>query len=446
MSPATLKIPPSGLPSEALNIWSSYPNRPTNWSHQSLEQRTRRTRLERLAVSAAKPAATVQQWLEALVSDGSAASSITALKCAAIVHESESYDDDVHCAHIVLTTDGRWCAADPNHLFLPSEYTPNVPDAAIVSPDVAADDDARAALEKLGIKSADMKGELGALIDTGFNNYSAAQWQKFWRLVGQAGNCAVELLLDPARRGEICVRTLAGDFRSIIRTLLPGAIVPEDSSRDRKVAVDTAFHSSHLEVLRAIGSVPAPVTDYPTFGNRWVWAYRSNMIAEYIAEMPVKPQSDKLVFNRDHCVGPLDLMYELSDQGKAFFSEAVLSQNDPAWILSHTTQRKYQPKSMLPPSIWMVQRHGCLHTSLGVRPVAQCFSPDLLSLSDFLPVAGITPDAAERVGLRANSDGISVDEWKYALEVATTVQDAVKLGRFYGTAAQWIAADRKSVV
>jgi superfamily II DNA or RNA helicase len=440
VSPATLKVPPSGLPAEALNIWSAYPNRPTDWSHQSLEQRTRRTRLERLAVSATKPAATVQQWLEALVSDGSAASSIAALKCGAVVHESDAYDDDVHCAHIVLTSDRGWCAADPNHLFLPSEYTPNVPDAAIVSPDVAADDDARTALEKLGIKSADVKGELGALIDTGFNNYSAAQWQKFWRLVGQAGNCAVELLLEPARRGEISVRTLAGDFRSTIRTLLPGAIVPEDSSRDRKIAVDTGFHSSHLEVLRALGSVPAPVTDYPTRGNRWVWAYRNNMIAEYTAEMPVKPQADKLKFDRDRCVGPLEVLYELSDEGKALFSEAVLSQNDPAWTLSHSTQRKYPSKPMPAPSVWIVQRHGCLNTSLGVRPLARCLSPELLSLSDFLPVASISLDAAERVGLRTNPKSISVDEWKDALELASTVQDAAKLGRFYGAAAEWTDA------
>jgi superfamily II DNA or RNA helicase len=437
VAPIALNIPPSGLPSEALKVWSSYPNRPQDWSHNSLEQRTRRTRLERLAVSVTKPAATVQQWLEALVTDRSPTASIAALKCAAIVHESEPYDDDVHSAHIVLTTDGRWSAADPNHVFLPSEYTPNVPDAAIVNLEVATDDDARGALEKLGIKSADVKGELGALIDSGFSNYSAAQWQKFWKLVAQAGNSAVELLSEPARRGEICVRTLAGDFRSIIRTLLPGAIVPEDASRDRKVAVDTAFHSSHLEVLRAIGSVPAPVTDYPTRGNRWSWAYRNNMITEYTAAMPVKPQADKLVFDRDRCVGPLDVLYELSDEGKSLFSEAVLSQNDPAWTLTHATQKKYPPRPMPAPSVWMVQRQGCLHTSLGVRPVAECFSPELSSLSDFLPIASITLDAAERVGLRANAESISVDEWKDALELATTIQDAAKLGQFYGIAAQW---------
>jgi superfamily II DNA or RNA helicase len=440
VAPTTLNIPPSGLPSEALKVWSSYPNRPHDWSHHSLEQRTRRTRLERLAVSATAPAANLQQWLEALVADGSPAASIAALKCAAIVHESESYDDDVHCARIVLTTDGRWSAADPNHVFLASEYTPNVPDAAVVNLEVAADDEARMALEKLGIKSADVKGELGALIDSGFSNYSATQWQKFWRIVAQAGNSAVELLTEPARRGEICVRTLAGDFRSIIRTLLPGAIVPADASRDRKVAVDTTFHSSNLEVLRAIGSVPAPVADYHTRGTRWVWAYRSTMTAEYSAAMQVKPQADKLEFDRDRCVGPLDVLYELSDEGKALFSEAVLSQNDPAWTLKHATQKRYPPRLMPAPSVWIVQRQGCLRTSLGVRPVAECLSPELSALSDFLPVVSITADAAHRVGLRAHAENITADEWKDAFELATAVEDAAKLGRLYGAAARFIAA------
>ena len=95
-------------------------------------------------------------------------------------------------------------AADPSHLFIASEYGPNTPDAVLVSDAVAADEQGRDALDKLGIRSADVRGELGALVDSGFNNYSPTQWKKFWKLVAHAGNAAAELLSGPAKRGELC--------------------------------------------------------------------------------------------------------------------------------------------------------------------------------------------------------------------------------------------------
>ena len=435
--PAKLKVPPSSLPADALNIWSSYPGRPQNWSHQSLEQRTRRTRVERLALSASNTAATVQQWLEALVADGSASASIAALRCAAVVHESEPYDEDVHSARIILASDGRMNAADPNHVFIKSEYTPNTPDAVIVHDDVAGDEQAQDALIKLGIRSVDVKGELGAIIDSGFSDYLATQWQKFWRLVAQAGNAAIELLSGPAQRGELYVRTISGEFHPITRTLLPGPIVPADGSRDSKISVDTTFHSANLDILRAIGSVSAPVTDYPTRGGRWLWAYRNAMIIDYSAPLATKPQSDKLAFDRDRCIGPLDVLYDLSDEGNALFSESVLTQKDPPWTVRHATQTRYPQVAMSAPSAWVLRRHGQLHTSLGIRPVSKCVGPQLARLSEFLPVASVSLESAELVGIRSKPEEITPDEWNEALELASHVTDAGQLGALYGFAASF---------
>lgn len=437
--PINVSIPPSGMPNEALNIWSSYSERPKHWSHYSLEQRNRRTRLERLALSQTNSAATIQQWLEALASNRSSAASITALRCAAVVHESDPYDDDVHAARIVLTSEGKLVAADPNHVFIASDYIPNTSDAVLVHRAVADDELGRDALEKLGIKSADIKGELGALVDSGFHGYSDAQWQKFWRLVSHAGKVAIELLTDSAERGELCVRTLSGEFRQIARTLLPGPIVPGDASRDSEVAVDTTFHESTLEVLRALGSVPAPVTDYPSRNNKWSWAYRNAATNAYIAEMPMKPQVDKLVFDRDRCIGPLDVLYELSEEGKALFCEAVIAQKEPSWTMKHATQAKYPPVAMTPPSLWMLQRYGCLRTSLGIRPIAKCFGPQLAPLSDFLPVPLVSTENSERLRLRSKAEEISKEEWKYAFELASSVESAIKLGSLYGAAAEFVA-------
>jgi len=214
-TPTQLSIPPAGLPAEALAAWSAYSGRPQAWSHNSLEQRTRRTRLERLATTPVKQAATVQKWLEALVADGSAAASVAALKCAATILESQSHGFSFRAASIVLTANSQFLPPDPNRVFLASEYAPSNAELAIVHDGVTADADALAALSKFGIRAADVEGDLRALIDAGFTNYSAAQWQRLWKIAAQVGTAAGALLSGAAQRGELCVRTIASEFRPL---------------------------------------------------------------------------------------------------------------------------------------------------------------------------------------------------------------------------------------
>jgi hypothetical protein len=159
------------------------------------------------------------------------------------------------------------------------------------------------------------------------------------------------------------------------------------------------------------------------------------MIIDYTAPLPMKPQWDKLVFDRDRCIGPLDVLYELPDEGSALFSQAVLAQKDSLWTLRHNTQAKYPRVAMLAPSTWVLQRYGQFHTSLGIRPIKKCVGPHLSHLSDFLPVATISVEGAELVQLRNKAEEITPDEWNEALEFARHVADAAKLGSLYGTAA-----------
>ena len=61
-----------------------------------------------------------------------------------------------------------------------------------------------------------------------------------------------------ARRRIPCVRVLAGEFRPLSWTLLPGTIIPDGADRDLTSAIDTDYHQNDLELLRLIGAVAAP--------------------------------------------------------------------------------------------------------------------------------------------------------------------------------------------
>ena len=119
-APRELKFHPR-LPREALAIWHSYPNRPSDWIHPSNELQHRRARLEHLMKMAGQSPQSVEAWLEALVADRSALSSATALRAAATLLQREpSQRRAVENARILLTQSGQWIAPRPGTVFVAS--------------------------------------------------------------------------------------------------------------------------------------------------------------------------------------------------------------------------------------------------------------------------------------------------------------------------------------
>jgi len=54
------------------------------------------------------------------------------------------------------------------------------------------------------------------------------------------------------------VMTLAGEFRPIATTLLPGACVPADGSRDRGATIDIKWHRDDVQLLKSLGCTDGP--------------------------------------------------------------------------------------------------------------------------------------------------------------------------------------------
>jgi superfamily II DNA or RNA helicase len=439
--PTTLGLPPTGLPRQALEIWASCPGRPVDWCHPSLETRTRRLRVERLVLAGRRSASTVAEWLETLVKHPSPQSSSSAVRAgAAIVLANDPLKRlEVERSKIVLTVDGRLVAPDPLRVFLPSDYISLTADLSIVDPGLATDKEAVAALATFGIKPADVRRELDNLVSTGYEMFRDVDWDRFWMLAELAGQAAPNLIKTAGSTHRIKVRTLSGSFRRIRSTLLPGSIVPEDGSRDSTIAIDRSFHAGTLPLLMKLGAVERPQADLGSHNEQWYHEYWTEALEEYARHLSPtgsKPGFGKLIFDRGDCVGPLEPIYILSDEGCVAFTEAVLSSDDPKWVMLHETRPNNYPQvSRDSPSRWAARRKGKLNTSRGIEPLAECVGSSLSEWAEILPVAQCPSDVAERVGLPQRFIDLSQNQWKAAFDSVQKCTDDSLLGRFYAAAA-----------
>lgn len=439
--PSELHLHSSELSREILEVWAACANRPDNWCHPSLETRTRRLRVERLVLSEDGSAATVREWLEALVEAKSVESSADALGVAAAVHETKDYAkrNEILQARILLTSRDELVAPDPNKIFIASDYKALGTDLGYVHQDLSANTSARKALAVLGIHPINVSGELKTLLEKGYSSFDDQDWERFWFLVELAGDKALATLNSFGQTHNIHVMTLSESFRSLPRTLLPGPVVPEDGSRDTGITIDMKFHGRTGGLLEKLGAVDQPKANKGSSCEKWFPEYREEARQQYFRMLDpnvVRPSRAYMNFDPHNCVGPLEPLYSLSDIGCSVFTQLLVEHADPRWTLRHDTRDKYPTFPVDPPSFWLAKRVGKLETSHGIRPVANCVGPDLAVWAAVLPVARCSQEAAQRLSLPQDFSSLSEHHWENAFTTVGYLADDTLIGRFYAEAAK----------
>ena len=218
------------------------------WCHWSVEQRDRRPRVERLLREAGGKLAGWNGWLEALVERATVEASKSALLvAAAAVREGFVAANHIADAKIVLTREGKLAPADPDEVFLLSDYDGGE-DVLFVHPDLAADPAVLEALEQLDIQAVDAAAELESVLRGGFGGWLDDDWSELWTLIRRVDiNRAAGIFKAFKRLPH--VRVQSGVFRPLTWTLLPGTIIPEEVERDRRSAIDTDYHRQELDLL-----------------------------------------------------------------------------------------------------------------------------------------------------------------------------------------------------
>ncbi|MEV0620268.1 DEAD/DEAH box helicase family protein [Nonomuraea sp. NPDC050404] len=441
-SPAEVRLHPDGLQPEWLQWWGEHAGRPVNWVHHSVEaakNRHRRDSANRILTEAKIPAATVKEWLEALVSDGSPEASARAVLIAAdMKRHMHAQAGDALRARIVLT-ESLGLVAPSTQIFRRSAMDGLADNTLYVDERVYSGNEVIArALDMLGIHEADHVGRFASVVERGFAGYNDRDWVAFWDLARLAGPGGVRAAFDG--RGintakELKVKTLKGDFRRIRDCLLPGRVVPGDGSRDKQVAVDMTFHREDRAFLPSLGLLEVPVSSANPEGEEWFEGYKEYYWKQYVGKLPAqeaRPTLAKMQFEGTNPAGPLHLFTSLSPEGRAAFLKALPAGGAVAnWVMQPGNKGVASRRTIASPVRWLARKYGYLQTSRGLRTIARCVSPELSNHRDVLPVADVSLSVVSMLKLPHSLDELKETLWAELVEEASSSTDDTFPGKVY---------------
>ncbi len=402
--PAAARLHPADLPQEALDLWAEVAA-PDQWvDHRVDRQKDRRARVERYLGDCGESPATVQEWFAAALGDGEPTPEL-GVAVARLAGMLRSVDSGAALAEVpfVLTEGLELVPPGRSGLMLPGEYAARDADVTLVHPAVGGDGQARVALEEFGLRRISAEVELRRLVSDPPSD-SAEEWEYLWEVARQVQPERVSAMMLDTPGFQPRVKTLAGDFKRVVATLLPGPCIPSDGSRDRHAAVDVHWHRNDLRVLRALGCVEGPSLGAEVKNEPWFPEYRMACFAEFLRRNePARPSEEAVELVRGSLpVGPLAVLRSLGEEGRAAVTQAALqSFDDPRpWTVRHATQSKYEEAPVPNPSIWLIREEGLLQTPLGPRPPTACVGPQMQS-GNLVPAPSCSTAVARALGLPA---------------------------------------------
>jgi superfamily II DNA or RNA helicase len=424
--PEAARLHPAELPEQALALWSSVAA-PGQWiDHRIERQKDRRARVERYLSDCGKAAASPAEWIEAALEDlvPSAASGIALARLGGAL--TGSFGEALRAVPFVLTEDLALVAPTQPGLMLPGDYAAAEEGVTLVHPEVSADEGARAALEAFGLRPISAEVELRRLLREQPPD-GEQDWAYFWQVARQVPTERAAELISAEEAFEPRVRTLAGDFKRVRATLLPGPCVPADGSRDAHATVDVPWHRSDLELLRRLGCTEGPAIGARVSREPWFGEYRSFCVETFLRRNEPARPSEEAIQIAPHSlpVGPLTVLPGLSDEGRAALTQAALQSFDGvgAWSVRHSTQERYQEASVPNPSIWLIREEGRLQTPVGPRPAAECVGPEL-RVGELTPAPSCSSEVARALGLPGGWEAVPAELVSECLQRAAAAEPA----------------------
>ncbi|WP_034518486.1 DEAD/DEAH box helicase [Actinomadura rifamycini] len=430
--------------------WAAYPGRPAEWCHPSVERTaTRRARADMLISDSGSRAATVQEWLEALVTDGSAAASAVALSIVAeMAAEHHPYKDEARKSAVLRTADGRLVPPLEGKVFRRTAMDPPTEDTVYVDPELEDDPAASRFLDILGIKEADAFGRFAAAVSGDLAGYRGPDWDRFWLLARQTGvERAVEYLVERDVVASLEIRTRAGTYEPLNACLLPGTVILPGSPDDAEFVVDEDFHHDDMEMLRRLGMSDTPIPEADPSTAEWFGDYKAAMVDRYYRTLPAgarRPQQGKIVVEGAPLAGHLGLLFDLTPAARSRFIQNLPPEGMVTrWTVQALTRPDDLPLPVPSPLVWAIEKTGRVATSMGVRRIADCVGPGLADHARVLPVADIDLGLARALGLANTLEEIKGTLWLSLLDRALESERHVEIGALYALAVTQLSSPAK---
>ncbi|MFJ3706809.1 DEAD/DEAH box helicase [Streptomyces sp. NPDC090053] len=420
-----------------LKTWNGCPGRPANWLHPSVEANTLRAgKVEHILKVANRQRATVREWLEALVANGTSEASAAAIRILAdMIRVASPFAEEARKARIVLTEEHGLVPPVAGKVFRHATLDGLKDDLVYVDMRLSDDLSLSTDLATVGIREADARGRFIGVLDQGFAGYSPQDWTRFWELFHSAGSSHISGEVHsrlPTPLDTLNVRTADGRYRPMRDCMLPGPVL--NGTSDPSIAVDMGFHSDDLSFFREVGLRDRPSGGYRPEGETWFDEYKEALYQSYCRKLDdraSRPLISRMKLEGAAVGGPLHLLPRMSDQARADFVKVL---SDDSVVDQWTRQIGAQVatrQATASPIRWMLRRHGMVSTSQGLKRLGNAVGPQLDAYRDVLPVAAISAEKARKLGLPTTLDSVPDEHWSQLLTELLRSEDDAFVGNTY---------------
>lgn len=452
-----------------LEQWTEHPAAPKErWVHpDAYSNPERRSKVERLLVgeAAGPTAASVTEWLEELVVDGSVESSAAAIRLAArITQDSHRIVDAsrrsramtaVLGARLIRLEDGTFRRPEKGRVFVRQSKADTGHD--FVDPALVELPGVKDALRVLGIVIFDRSGELRSL----FAQAKAPEilhdrtrlgqiWQQIWQTARtvEDDDKVYALFVEDfgvGLAGAVRVRTADGAWRGIADAYLEGRLVARGTGRDQDRLIDPIFHAdSDVRVLRRIGAVDEPTYRPDPPIEPWRRAYEEVVADKFVARQKgPTPQRDRINASGTTPPWPLEPLIGMSAEARAIMTDAITRRGMPsAWVVRHATNASYGELKVLAPEVWFLARNGAFDVpGFGVLPPTEVFQASENVDAEIFPTADVSDAFAKQLRLKTDpndDDQMPATAWKAQVARAAAWTGSVDADRRRGKLYGWL--------
>lgn len=424
-----------------LERWSEVSGAPLGeWLDASAySQEERRLKVSRLKGAKADidaSAASLGDWLEALVRDKTVEAAADAIRLAASLLRDEegptwlarrarakdrdTYEREVsqqiHAARVLRLEDGIFSAPKRGRVFVrvPGE---DRNDVAFVDSDLTAQPGVKEALAELGVVLMDRRGELRKLL----HNWNTSTrgpgdtrvWSEIWKVLRQIPFEAALGLLREDLNGEfeeaVRVRTAAGVWVPVSEAFLAGRLVPSDGSRDREFLIDPREHANDEELLKEFGAVEVPTIRSAVRKEPWFLEWEERARDFFVAETRYVDRTKAEIMHPIVVTWPLQPVTQMSDEAKHVVTQLIVNRGLPGPV---NVRARREGIKVVGPETYFLQRNARLATGHGLLPPEQTVLNSAHLRPGVFPTAEVSAETAKRLGVRPDIESLSAPAWR----------------------------------